>query len=187
MLFGLDTSGKVGQGSLYISIVENRYIDILSDLRKKIRKRHVALASRRRIKSNTLNDIELKWFIENLKSSHSSCYLSISAFSELRSKFMHIKNWKFKILACTFYLASKNLVNKNDVILIDRDYSEDVMRDLLRYLKRLFEYNSKNDIILDVGTSFNDVITLADIIAGCSKKNIAKCVEIKPRRNRKTI
>src|SRR3990167_2856150 len=164
MLFGIDTSGKIGQGSLYISIVENRQTSILDDLRKKVEKRHMALASRRRIKASNLNSVELNWFIENFGSKYSCSYLSIGAFSFLRNKFMRVKNWQFKILACTFYLAMKKNVKDGDVVLIDRDYSEDVMKLLMKYLHLIMDYSGKINIAIETGTSFNEVIVFADMI-----------------------
>ncbi|MBI4439005.1 hypothetical protein HY640_03690 [Candidatus Woesearchaeota archaeon] len=180
MLFGIDTSGKIGQGGLYISIVENRQTSILNDLRKKVEKRHMALASRRRIKASNLNSAELNWFIENFGSKYSCSYLSIGTFSFLRNKFMRVKNWQFKILACTFYLAMKKHVKDGDVVLIDRDYSEDVMKLLMKYLHLIMDYSGKLNVTAETGTSFNEVIVLADMIAGCGKRGALKCAEIKP-------
>lgn len=179
MLFGVDTSGKIGQGTLYISIVEDGKTSVLSELRKKIEKRHLALASRRRIKASNLNQLELKWFIDSLPLNYDSSCLSISTFSKLRKRFMNVKNWKIKILACAVYITSRRIVANDAVILIDRDYSEDVMKNLIKYIGLFFEYFDTNRVVVDVGTSFNEVIALADIVAGCSKRSVMTCREIK--------
>jgi hypothetical protein len=181
MLFGVDTSGKIGQGNLYVAAIEYQKTDILADLRTKVAKRHKALASRRRMKASELNDNEKKWFIDNFSLNYSSSCLSIPVFSQLRCKFMYIKNWRFKILASAIYLTLKNRVKDSDVILLDRDYSEDVMKHLKRCIEFLFSLDNKHDVVVDVGTSFNEVIALADLVAGCSSHRIAKFKELQLR------
>lgn len=82
-------------------------------------------------------------------------------------------NWRFKALSCVIYLASKNHVKSGDVILIDRDYSEDVMKKIFEHVKFLFKYHGKQ-VIVESGDSFNEIIAKADLIAGCGRKNVIK-------------
>jgi len=181
MLFGVDTSGKIGQGNLYLSVVEYKQTDIMEKLREKVSKRHMALASRRRIKATDLKESELKWFVDNFLLKYSASILSISSFSALRKEMLNVKDWKFKTLASSIYFSSKNLIRNNDVLLIDRDYSENVMKSILAYTRTLFEKLDRKNVIVEVGTSFNEVIAIADIVAGCAKRKQVDCKKLKPK------
>jgi len=178
MLFGVDTSGKIGEGNIYIAVVEHRNSNFLPLLRDVVRKRHRALASRKRVKGSELTEKELDWIVKNFDSRFSASFIGINAFSNLRDNLLATKDWKLKILASAIFLTSKNAVNSDDVILVDRDYSEDVMERLFSYLKMLFKINGKNPIF-ETGTSFNDAITKADLIARCARKGKIKMREFK--------
>lgn len=171
MLFGIDTSGKIGEGNLYIAVVRHKDSDFMKLLREKVRKRHRALASRRRIKASSLRKEELSWVADNFDTMFSCSVVTISDFSRLRDNLMHISNWKFKILSCAIYLTCKDMIKARNVLLIDRDYSENVMRKVFDYTKFFFML-SKRDIIAESGDSFNDTVAKADLIAGCGRKGV---------------
>jgi len=169
MLFGIDTSGKIGEGNLYIAIVAHEKDDLMSALRERLNKRHGGLASRRRIKASTLNDSELDFVAKNVRHGYDGALLSISDFAEVKKKTSNISNWKIKTLAAAIYLCSRRIVKMSDVVLVDRDYSEDVMKNIFSYLKVLFKRDGK-DVVFESGTSFNEVIGKADLIAGCLRR-----------------
>lgn len=171
MLLGVDTSGKIGQGNLYIAIVKHRDSDFMKLLREKIRKRNKAIASRRRIKASSLNKEELLWVAKNFDTYFTCSVLTISDFSKLRKELMSISNWKFKILSCVIYVTCRDKVKSNDVLLIDRDYSHNMMKRIFEYLKFFFKLSKKN-IIAESGDSFNETIAKADLIAGCGRNKI---------------
>ncbi len=171
MLFGVDTSGKIGEGNLYIAVVKHKDSNFMKLLREKISKRHRALASRRRIKSSSLKKEELSWVIENFDTDFACSVLTIADFSKLRKELMRISNWKFKVLACAIYLTSRDIVKSNDVLLIDRDYSSGVMMKIFEYLKFFFKLSGKV-IIAESGNSFNETIAKADLIAGCGRRKV---------------
>jgi len=79
-----------------------------------------------------------------------------------------------------FELIRQKASNK-DVVLIDRDY--DVVR--MKYLCEVVRALAKQvclDIFVETGTSFNDAIALADLIAGCARKKIIKSREISTKK-----
>lgn len=176
MLFGVDTSGKIGEGNLYIAIVGHEKTDIMHIIREKLNKRHGGLASRRRIKASTLKDDELDLVVKNIKHGYEGVVLTISDFSEIKKRASCIKDWKIKALAAAIYLCSRRIVKKSDVVLVDRDYSEDVMKNLFSYMKTLLSGEGK-DVVFESGTSFNEVIGKADLIAGCLRRG-----RIRPRK-----
>jgi len=171
MLYGVDTSGKIGEGSLYIAIVRHEETGIMNILRDKVRRRHKGLSSRRRIKASYLTKDELGWVLKNFKSRHDGVALSIPDFSDIKKHASHIKSWKIKVLAAAIYLAGRRIIKSGDVVLIDRDYSGDVMKSLLYYLRSLFAADKK-EVTFESGTSFNEVIAKADLIAGCMRRNV---------------
>jgi len=176
MLYGVDTSGKIGEGNLYIAIVRHEETDIMNILRDKVRRRHRGLSSRRRIKASYLTRDELGWVVNNFKSRHDGVVLSIPDFSDIKKHVSHFKSWKIKVLASAIYLGCRRIVKTGDIILVDRDYSENVMKNLFDYLGCLFKSDKKN-VVIESGTSFNEVIAKADLIAGCMRRNV-----IKPRK-----
>lgn len=176
MLFGVDTSGKIGEGNLYIAIVRHKDSDFMERLREKVSKRNRAVSVRRRIKASSLKEDELQWVSRNFNSDFSCHALTISDFSNIRKNILSVGNWRFKALSCVIYLACKNHVKSDDVILVDRDYSENVMKKIFEYVKFLFKYHGKQ-VIVESGDSFNEIIAKADLIAGCGRKNV-----IKPRK-----
>lgn len=180
MLFGIDTSGKIGEGNIYIAVVEHKNTNFVSLLRDIVRKRHRALASRRRFKAAELTENELAWAARNFDSNYSASFMGISTFSKLRDVLHTSKNWKLKILAASIFLTCGNKVNTDDMVLVDRDYSEDVMEHLFNYMKLLFQAKEKKPII-ETGSSFNEIITRADIIAGCARKGKVKPRELKEK------
>jgi len=173
MLFGIDTSGKIGEGNLFIATVKHENTDVMDKLREMIAKRHRGLSGRRRIKASSLNHKELAFAAANIKSQYGGAVLTISDLSEVRKSVCNIRDWKIKSLAAAVFLSARKIVRNGDVVLVDRDYSEDVMRNLLAYLKTIFASEGKN-IAVESGTSFNDVIAKADLIAGCLRKSVIK-------------
>jgi len=173
MLFGVDTSGKIGEGNLFIAAVKHENTDFMGKLREMIAKRHRGLSGRRRIKASFLNDKELAFVAHNIRSQHEGSVLTISDFSEIRKNVCNLRDWKIKSLAAAIYMSSKRIVKNGDVVLVDRDYSEDVMKNLLAYLKTMFASDGKN-VTMESGTSFNEVIAKADLIAGCLRKGTIK-------------
>ncbi|MCX6815204.1 MAG: hypothetical protein NTY20_06160 [Candidatus Aenigmarchaeota archaeon] len=139
MLFGIDASGKIGEGNIYIAVVEHKNTDFISLLRDVVRKRHNALASRRRIKASALTENEFECISKNFDSPYSVSFIGINSFFHLRNKMRDYKHWKFKILASAIFLTCDRMVKTGDVILVDRDYTEDVMSVLFKYMKLLFE------------------------------------------------
>lgn len=180
MLFGVDTSGKIGEGNIYIAVVEHRNTDFMPLLRDVVRKRHRALAERRRIKASELTENELGWISRSFDSGYSASFIGINTFSGVRGRMMAFKNWKLKVLASAIFLTCPRSLKNEDVILVDRDYSENVMSDVFRYMRLLFEINGKKPII-EAGTSFNEVIAKADLIAGCARRGKVKTRELKEK------
>lgn len=181
MLFGIDSSGKIGEGNLYVGVVEYKSSNFTTLLRNKVRKRHKALASRRRIKASSLTKKELEWVKKSFDSNYSGIVLTRSTFSELKEKLSNMSDWKFKVLAAVIYISCKDMVKSGDVILIDRDYSENVMKRLFLYVKRFFEIEKKK-VVIESGTSFNEVIENADLIAGCIRRKIIKTREVRTKK-----
>lgn len=180
MLYGIDTSGKIGEGNLYVAIVRHEETNIMDKLRVKVRRRHKGLSSRRRIKASYLTRDELGWLLKNFRSIHDGVILSISAFSNIKKRASHIKSWKIKALAAAIYLAGRRIIKSGDVVLVDRDYSEDVMKSLFNYLSQLFKADEK-DVTFESCTSFNEVIAKADLIAGCMRRDVIKPRKISPK------
>lgn len=176
-LIGVDTSGKIGEGNLFIAAVEYRKTDFLERLRKKVRKRNPGIASRRRIKANELNDIELQWIARNFNANYNSTNLPITGYASLKRNLLRVPAWKFKTLAAAIFLTAQELTKEGDVMLIDRDYSENVMPLVLENVKVLFEKGNKH-VIVESGTSYNEVIALADLIAGCSRRKAVQAKEL---------
>jgi hypothetical protein len=158
---------------LYIAIVRHEETNIMALLREKVRKRHRGLADRRRIKASDLIEHELIWLINNFKPRYDGIALTISDFSDIKENTSYIKDWKIKILASAVYLTCRDLVKSGDVILIDRDYSENVMKNLFNYLELLFRTEGKK-VVIESGTSFNEVIAKADLIAGCLRGGVIR-------------
>jgi hypothetical protein len=104
----------------------------------------------------------------------------IPDFSELRKRISYLNNWKFKVLSCAIYLSCKNHVKSGNVILIDRDYSENVMKTIFGYVRILFKTHG-NEVIVESGDSFNETIAKADLIAGCGRKGVIKPHRIEPK------
>ena len=173
MLIGVDTSGKIGEGNLFAAAVVFEKSDIMVKLREKVAKRHQALANRRRIKASDLKKNELEWFKENLNLKYSGITLGISDFVLIKKAVCDLQDWKIKTLASLFFMLCGNTAKTNDVILIDRDYSEKVMDNIIKYVTYLFN-KTKRKVIVEVGTSFNEVIAEADLIAGCMRKKIIR-------------
>ncbi len=57
------------------------------------------------------------------------------------------------------------------MILIDKDYGLEQMKNLCYYIARLFYVLDEKNITVDIGTSYNEVIGLADLIAGACTKS----------------
>lgn len=60
MLFGVDTSGKIGEGNLYIAVVRHKDSDFMKHLRERVSRRNRAVSVRRRIKASSLKEDELQ-------------------------------------------------------------------------------------------------------------------------------
>lgn len=61
------------------------------------------------------------------------------------------------------------------MVLIDKDYGLEQMKNICHYVERLFFILDRKHITADIGTSYNEVIGLADLIAGACKKNRSRC------------
>jgi len=181
MIIGVDSSGKIGS-TMYIAAV---FLDhdetVLKQLRKKVKSRHLALASRRRIKANALRKSELDFVRQTIKSNYEIIKLPATQYRVLKQKSKNVPRWKFAMLShIIFELIKKNIHNK-DVILIDRDY--DIVR--MKYLCERIMSLAKQaglDIFVETGTSFNDAIALADLVAGCARKKVIKSKELSTKK-----
>lgn len=180
MLFGVDTSGKIGEGNLYIAVVGHKDSDFMKQLRERVSARNKALSSRRRVKASSLKEDELSWVSQKFNSDFSCSALKISDFSEVRKRIFYLNNWKFRALSCAIYLVCKNHVKSGDVVLIDRDYSENVMKNIFEYVRILFKSHGK-EVIVESGDSFNETVAKADLIAGCGRKGVIKPHKIDPK------
>jgi hypothetical protein len=180
MLFGVDTSGKIGEGNLYMAVVRHKDSDFMKLLRERVSKRNRAMSLRRRIKASSLKEDELRWVSQNFNSGFSCYALTISDFSEIRKAVLSARDWKFKTLSSLIYITCRNYTKNGDVLLIDRDYSEDVMKTVFGYVKAIFKMHGI-DVIVESGDSFNEIIAKADLIAGCCRKNVIKPHEVETK------
>lgn len=69
-------------------------------------------------------------------------------------------------------MASKSLTKNKDVILIDKDYDYWKMKVLLHSVKLLYRKEKNLYVDVEVGTSFNEIVSLSDLIAGLGRLKI---------------
>ncbi|VVB95541.1 Uncharacterised protein [uncultured archaeon] len=175
MLIGIDTSGKIGQLPIGFGAVKLVNSGILDEIKTKAGKRKKILTRRRRIKAADLVEEEIEYSVSRINMPKSSTLLKSEEYRILKDEHYYIKDWKFKLLAsCIHYIAS-DITNEHDVVLIDKDYGLEQMKNLCHHVERLFVALDKKHITVDIGTSYNEVIGLADLIAGACKRNHCHC------------
>lgn len=181
MLIGIDTSGKIGQLPIGFGAVKLVNGGILDEIKAKAGERKKILTRRRRIKASDLVEQEIEYSFSHISMPKSSTLLKSEEYRILKEKYSTIKDWKFKLLASCIHFIACDITEEHDVILIDKDYGLEQMKNLCHYVKRLFSILDEKNITVDIGTSYNEVIGLADLIAGACKKNRGRCSkELRP-------
>lgn len=175
MLIGIDTSGKIGQLPIGLGAVKLVSSGILDEIKAKAGERKKILTRRRRIKASDLVEQEIEYSFSRINMPKSSTLLKSEEYRILKEEYYYIKDWKFKILASCIHYIANNITDEHDVILIDKDYGLEQMKNLCHYVGRLFFVLDEKHITVDIGTSYNEVIGLADLIAGACKKNQGRC------------
>lgn len=175
MLIGIDTSGKLGQMPMSLGAVKLIRNGLLDKIKAKAGERKKILTRRRRIKATDLIYQEVDYSISLIDMPKSSTLLRSEDYRLLKEKYSSIKDWKFKILASCIHFIACDITKIDDVILIDKDYGLEQMKNICHYVRRLFFCLDEKNITVDIGTSYNEVIGLADLIAGACKKNRSRC------------
>jgi len=175
MLIGIDTSGKLGQLPIGLGAVKLVKSGILDEIKAKAGKRKKILTRRRRIKAADLVGQEIDYSLYLIDMPKSSTLLKSEEYRLLKNKYSSAKDWKFKVLASCIHFIASDITEENDVVLIDKDYGLEQMKNICHYVGRLFLSFNEKHITVDIGTSYNEVIGLADLIAGACKKNQIRC------------
>ncbi|MCK4405649.1 MAG: hypothetical protein KAV43_03990 [Hadesarchaea archaeon] len=164
MIVGIDTSGKIDQLPMWIGVVRPMQRGILDNLRKSVGGRAPVLLARRRLDGKYLNQEEIETLKKNVNLS--SKVLRAPAYASCIWDFRSLHDPKVRILASAILLTLRNLrVQEEDVILIDKDYDYDKMRFLCSSVAFLLRKFEGKDLNVEVGTSYNESIGLADIVA----------------------
>ncbi len=74
----------------------------------------------------------------HISSEEASVLLKSKEYRLLKERYSNAKNWKFKILASCIHFTVSGIASEDDVILIDKDYGLEQMRNICRYVERLF-------------------------------------------------
>ncbi len=167
MLIGIDTSGKIGQLPIGLGAVRLVKSGILDEIKAKAGERKKILTKRRRIKAVDLVGQEINFSLSCSDMPKSSTLLKSEDYRILREKYASIKDWKFKILASCIHFIATDITEENDVVLIDKDYGLEQMKNLCYYIARLFFVLDEKNITVDIRTSYNEVIGLADLNSRC--------------------
>lgn len=161
MIIGVDTSGKIGDFPLYVSAVKMKS-PILEDLKKSVGKRKLVFLTRRKLDARYLNNSEVELLLQSID--YSLYLMSSNIFSSVLKRFRYLSEPRYKIASSAIYIALKSVVMERDVVLVDKDYDYGIMRIICSTVKILFKRSGLN-VEIEVGTSYNEVIALADIVA----------------------
>jgi len=162
MIVAVDTSGKIDQLPMWIGVVKPIRRGILDNLRKSVGERVPVLLTRRRLDGKYLNQEEIKTLKKNVN--FSTKVLRAPTYASCLRDFRLLHDPKVRILASAIFLALRDLrVQEEDVILIDKDYDYDKMRFLCSSVAFLLRKFEGKDLNVEVGTSYNESIGLADI------------------------
>jgi len=175
MLIGIDTSGKIGQLPLALGAIKLIKSGALDGIKAKAGERKKILTRRRRIKATDLVRQEINYSFSRINMPRSSTLLKSEEYRLLKEIYSNIRDWKFKLLASCIHFIACDITEENDVVLIDKDYGLEQMKNICHYVERLFFILDRKHITADIGTSYNEVIGLADLIAGACKKNRSRC------------
>ncbi|KXB00437.1 hypothetical protein AKJ42_00670 [candidate division MSBL1 archaeon SCGC-AAA261C02] len=179
MIFGVDTSGKINQLPMWVGVVKPKRRGILEELKKSVARRKPVISARRRLNGRYLNQGEIEKLVEN--TSFSVGLLRAPVYASCLRNFRSLHDPKVRVLASVIFLTLKDLpIREEDVILVDKDYDYDKMRFLcssIGFLLRKFE--GKN-LDVEVGTSYNESIGLADIVAKLGRLGKLQASEMNP-------
>ncbi|MBU4445412.1 hypothetical protein KJ656_10065, partial [bacterium] len=103
-------------------------------------KRKKILTRRRRIKASDLVGQEIDYSFFRIDMPKSSTLLKSEEYRSLKETYSNIRDWKFKIKilsSCIHFIAS-DITEENDVVLIDKDYGLEQMKNICHYVGRLF-------------------------------------------------
>ena len=176
MLFGLDTSGKVGQCTMYIAVVKADKNDdkFQETVRSIVLPRHKGLATRRKIKSSDLTRNEREKICKLInKSDYFLRELTSDTCRKLTKKYRYASQLEVKLFASCVHITCHHEVKDGDVILIEREYSnEEQLTSLTKFVEILFKEINKINVHVEIGLSISPTIDKADKIAGCGRSNI---------------
>ncbi|MBI2543608.1 MAG: hypothetical protein HYW24_05500 [Candidatus Aenigmarchaeota archaeon] len=162
-IIGIDTSGKIGQLPIYVAAVKIKNPKTLNELRESLIKKKTVFGTRRKFDAKYLNKNDIENLVRSIQ--HSATIVTSNVYSEVLYRFSHIKKPSIRVLASTMYMTSKNLSEKNDTILVDKDYDYERMKFLCSTIKTLFRKIDSNELEVEIGTSYNDSISIADVTA----------------------
>ncbi len=177
MIIGIDTSGKLNQLPMWVAAVKQMRGGLLEELKKSVGKRLPIVLRRRRLDGKYLNQKE----IETLKRGivFSVAVLRSPVYGSCLKNFRYFRDPEARLLASVIFLTLKNLELRNeDVVLIDKDYDYNKMRFLCSSVSFLLRKLRRENPSVEIGTSYNESIGLADIVAKLARLGKLPAIEI---------